>query len=1126
MNRNIHQSSRKTPAIHVLIFALTLSMASIASIQAQPFFPIKVEKKWGLINSDGDIVLDPDYDAIGEFQQFGYAVMQREGKVGMLNVNGEEVIEPAFEDLKVLDSTLVAVMDQGQWMVINLRGDILLEKGYERVQVWNGFYLAYQKEGKWGLTNKFGHQLATPKYNEIQYEKGNFFITNLQNRLGLLSSTGREILPNKAEEIRFYNDSLYFYREGRSWGAVDFYGIDVIEAAYQTFSRISDQYIKLSNEKGHFVYSTACSRIFRNSQYDDYYSFSPRYIIAKKNRQLGLLDWCGNIVLPVAYDEIQAYNDQLFRANLHGKWGVVQSGGELLIPFEYDYIAPLKNKICIVKKEGRFGICNFQGKEVVQPQYHKIHIENNTVKAYTIDQMSQSGEKLTLLHFDQQGELQDANNFSNHFQVRIAGKEKPNNIAVGTTNDYLLEHFEWFYSPSEDRWGLRKLEDGSIQIPATFSSVHVERQLGFTLVGIPKAKEYTFDRTNFRFDALLGLVSNDLGKLVTELDFWDIKLEDFHKGAPLARVTFSNGRQGLIDRIGKVVKKDMAYVGNFVNGVARFSFTGKLSGSKHTTEHSLGKLRSYLNSLTVPSIMLDYTQHDQQFQREASLICKGCEWGYIDTSGQVIVPPQYTFVKDFINNVGIVECSGKWGMVNQNAKVVIPCNYDGVQFLENTNNTIVRVYIKEPKYGLIDTLGQLAVSAIYDEIGSFNEGRLAVKRNGMWGFVDHNGFEIIPCRFREVQNFSEGMAAARLGSGWGFIDNQGDVEIDFTYKKAGNFRHQISWVQTDKGCGYLDKEGDFVIPPRFDKAFDFQWGVARVVQDGDFGLINLSGAYVMRPRYAEINAYNEYQLAVARHRNANVSYGLIDVNGEMITKLPLKSIQEFREGLAVARYRDEYGYIDTTGRLVIPAIYSKAASFSEGLAAVQKNGDCGYINSRGDVTIPFEYSKCLDFKDGRAVVYKGMRKAGLINHQGEQLIAPSLDRLLNFQEGRGLVRDEKYRFYYITEEASLYDGYYQRASEFKHGVAVVQVNGKWGIINQKGIEIIPPKYDQIESFEDGYAKVRIHGFNGLASLDGDLIIKPDYEYISYAGEGLFRVEKGDRLGYFDIEGNWVWAMTR
>ncbi|MCB0663137.1 MAG: WG repeat-containing protein, partial [Saprospiraceae bacterium] len=83
----------------------------------------------------------------------------------------------------------------------------------------------------------------------------------------------------------------------------------------------------------------------------------------------------------------------------------------------------------------------------------------------------------------------------------------------------------------------------------------------------------------------------------------------------------------------------------------------------------------------------------------------------------------------------------------------------------------------------------------------------------------------------------------------------------------------------------------------------------------------------------------------------------------------------------------------------------------------------------------------------------------------------------------------------------------------------------WGIINQKGIEIAPPKYDKIGQFENGFAKVRIKGFNGLTNTQGETIVQPDYEYISYAGEGLFRVEQGDKVGYFDSEGNWVWNLT-
>ena len=58
------------------------------------------------------------------------------------------------------------------------------------------------------------------------------------------------------------------------------------------------------------------------------------------------------------------------------------------------------------------------------------------------------------------------------------------------------------------------------------------------------------------------------------------------------------------------------------------------------------------------------------------------------------------------------------------------------------------------------------------------------------------------------------------------------------------------------------------------------------------------------------------------------------------------------------------------------------------------------------------------------------------------------------------------------------------------------------------------------------AKVKIEGYNGLSNLDGELIVQPNYECISYAGEGLFRVEQGDKVGYFDSTGNWVWELNR
>ncbi len=1094
--------------------------------RAQPYFPVKISKKWGLIDSEGKLVLEPVYDAIGEFKRFGYATMQRNGSVGLLNSRGQEIIPSRYEDLKVLDSLLIAVMDSGGWQVINLRGEVILPKGYERVNVLNNKYIAFRKRDKWGVVDDRGRLIGEPQYDDIRLEKKNVFLVRKGDKLGLLAANGKEMLPSIADEVSFFNDSLVFYKSGNSWGAVDEVGDNIVVPKYEAYSKISDTFIKLIANNRVYVYSLACRGVITQGDYDDYYDFSRKYLIVKKNRQLGLIDWCGSVILQPQYNEIQAHEGDLFRVNFKGRWGIIEPNDKLVMGFEYDYIAPLRGTIAVVKKGNQFGLVNYKGDEVVSPQYVRIEIENNRAKAYTRKSEATGEESLTVLDFDEEGQLIGHSSFERHFVLRISsGDSAGRNKRRSQTNDYVLDKYEWFYSPTSDRWGLRRLEDGAIQIEPNFSTVKVYKDLGFTLVGIEQSNRYEFERTTYRFSVAYGLVKNDVGLLVTDVDFLDVRLEDFYNGHPVARSIFSNGRHGLVDRIGRIVCKDYAYIGDFHNGMARISVKGRLSGSmKH--RHSLGSLSVYLNGIQSGHTMVDYTQYDQLFQREAVLICDGCEWGYIDTTGRLTVSTGYTFAQDFTNGVGIVECNGKWGMVNAKGEALLPCKYDGIEFLKNTGNKIVRLYVQTPKYGLIDTLGQLAVDAVYDELGFFKEGRLAVKRNGLWGFVNDEGLEVIPCRFREVSDFSEGLAAVKIGRYWGFIDKQGEIVIDFKYVRVGNFKGGLTWVSTSEGSGYINRQDQFVIPARFERAFDFEGDVARVVTNGEYALIDRVGKYITKPRFTNIEPFNEHGLAIVSFGKKWLRYGVINRQGNLITSQDFNEIQAYSEGLAVVKLRDSYGYIDTTGRLVIPCDYSKASGFYEGRAAVQRDGSCGYIGKTGNSVVPFEYSKCLDYDSGKAVVYKGIRRAGLIDLQGNQIIEPSVDRLLTFREGRGLVRDNEYRFYYITEQAGLYNGFYDEATEFQHGVAVVQVNGKWGIINRKGIEIIPPKYDKIETFENGYAKVRIEGFSGLSNLNGQMIVKPDFEYISYAGEGLFRVEQGDRIGYFDQDGNWVWTLSK
>ncbi|MCB0642664.1 MAG: WG repeat-containing protein, partial [Phaeodactylibacter sp.] len=576
--------------------------------------------------------------------------------------------------------------------------------------------------------------------------------------IGLLELDGTVLLVPEYDEIRLLEVGIIAFQKNGRWGLMNNCEEGKTAVLYDGYELISDNFVRLFQGQQSFLYNIGSGQLISQRKYDNFYTFSPDYLIVKKQRLLGLIDMVGREVLSPMYSEIQSFGKDKFRVNRGGLWGLVAAGDVAVMPFEYDYIAPLNGPVCLVRKQGKAGVANFEGQPIVPPIYDRIEFSPKQLKAY-------QGTQLTLLYYNSEGQLQEEQTFDRHFTIAIGKKNKqPIGAGEAYESDYVLDDFEWFYSPAKDQWGLRRLEDGGVQIEPQFNRISVFKDLGFTLVGLERNVQYDFEKTTYRFDMLYGLVNNEAGLMVTEIDFLDVRLADFRQGMPVARFVSSNGRHGLINRIGKVIERDFAFIGNDEFGRARASRRGRLSGSLQAGPYGIEALSSYLNRLLSTNYRIDYTEYDQSFEKEASLFCESCEWGYVDTLGQMVISPAFSFAQDFVNEVGIVEYHGKWGMVSMAGDELIPCRYDRVAFLENTNNQIIRVYKQDEKYGVIDTSGQLRVNLVYDEIGSFKDGRLSVKRNGLWGFVDRNGLEVIPCRFSGVNNFSEGLAAVKVGS--------------------------------------------------------------------------------------------------------------------------------------------------------------------------------------------------------------------------------------------------------------------------------------------------------------------------------------------------------------------------
>lgn len=71
---------------------------SVSEIYPQnTLFAKRENDKWGFADKEGKIVVEAKYDEVTEINEFGYAGVKKDGKWGVVNSNGEEILEPTYK---------------------------------------------------------------------------------------------------------------------------------------------------------------------------------------------------------------------------------------------------------------------------------------------------------------------------------------------------------------------------------------------------------------------------------------------------------------------------------------------------------------------------------------------------------------------------------------------------------------------------------------------------------------------------------------------------------------------------------------------------------------------------------------------------------------------------------------------------------------------------------------------------------------------------------------------------------------------------------------------------------------------------------------------------------------------
>ncbi len=319
---------------------------------------------------------------------------------------------------------------------------------------------------------------------------------------------------------------------------------------------------------------------------------------------------------------------------------------------------------------------------------------------------------------------------------------------------------------------------------------------GDELVELPAA---SYGRTfPYRYGTLYGYV-NVLGEFVVPPQFQFAG--DYSEG--LALVSLDGKRFGFINRLGQVaIPFDYSFATPFAGGL---TVAGLLPAEGVTESEQVVYLdRAGLNIFGEQTFAAGQPFSDGL----AAVKVEGGKFGYIDRSGEVVVPAEFDFALAFSEGLAPVLENDRVGYINRTGSLVIPVQYDaGGLFSEGLAAVAISGTV-----GYIDHSGEYVVEPTLERGSPFIDGLAAVSVEGAESYIDASGEAVImEPAFTNAQEFSEGLAAVRVDELFGYMSTRGELAIAPQFTVANPFRQGLAMVETADSWGVIAHDGTWLV---------------------------------------------------------------------------------------------------------------------------------------------------------------------------------------------------------------------------------------------------------------------------------------------------------------------------
>jgi tetratricopeptide (TPR) repeat protein len=413
----------------------------------------------------------------------------------------------------------------------------------------------------------------------------------------------------------------------------------------------------------------------------------------------------------------------------------------------------------------------------------------------------------------------------------------------------------------------------------------------------------------------------------------------------------------------------------------------------------------------------------------------------------------------------IARKSGKFGVVDNSGAWVVLNTYDCI----SKSGPYLSAKFGD-KMALIDMKGDMVIEEYYEELTWFKGDVFRVGKSDdagkmRYGMYDASGKKILDVRFDGLTVVRPNLFIAEK-AGLGYLVDATGKELSAKYSSLGYLNDNAFSFAQNKKTGILGADGKVLLPAAYETIM--------TSSDPDFFIVTNS-----LKQTGIVNAKGQFVLKMQLYEATDLSEGMfsLDVSPKSASAT-LFALYDARKGGAVGAER-----------------YGAVGRFSEGYAYASKKGRTGIIDRSGKWAVQPIYSEFL--------VYSGDGLGGDGDGVEYEYYDDYKEEGMNTTEGC-----------YLSMQQYVVDGdVYKPSAVYSDGLALVELDGKYGYVDKTGKVRIPLVYSYAEPFGKGLANVISESDGGktsslVISSDGKVVVD-DGQVISIFDGGRKALIKGD-----------------